>query len=199
MTENDSAAEQGLDARLLAQVASGNLDALAQLFTRYQRQVLGLAQGITRSPETAEEVLQDVFYRLYTNAGRLDGSSPLLPWLYRVTANLSYNCARRKWRWVEPLSALTECLFAPVRRSPEHIAEQHELQAIVHKTLDELPPNHRSVLVLYYLNEYSIAEIAGILDLPEGTIKSRLHHARKLVKERLMRRFGEATALFDLI
>lgn len=194
---DQNAGTQPSDALLLERAAAGDLDALEQLFARYRRQVYSLAQGITRDEETAEEVLQDTFYRLYTNAGKLDASQPLLPWLYRVSANLAYNSVRRRWNFMEPLTLLTERLFAPQRRSPEHVAEQRELQTIVHATLQELPLNHRAVLTLYYLHEYSITEIADILELPEGTIKSRLHHARKLLKNRLLRRFGEATALFE--
>jgi len=178
------------DETLLRGIAEGHRDALEVLFVRYQRQVYQLALGITREAETAEEVLQDTFYRLHAHAGSLDGSQPLLPWLYRVAANLSYNCARRRRLWTEPFHALAERLFAPARRSPEQVAEQHELQAILRAVLDDLPPNHRAVLVLHYLEDYSIPEIAAILDCPEGTVKSRLYHARKLVKHQLQLRYG---------
>jgi RNA polymerase sigma-70 factor, ECF subfamily len=186
------------DARLLDQVARGDLRALERLFARYQRPVYQLALGVTRDAQTAEEVLQDTFYRLYTHAARLDGAQPLLPWLYRVAVNLSYNQARRRY-WIEPLHALAERLRVPARRMPEHIAEQHELQTLVRAILDALSPNHRAVLVLHYMHEYSIQEIAEILDCPEGTIKSRLHHARKLLKEQLERRYGGAAILPDQI
>ena len=187
----------GNDALLLHQIAQGQLTALEQLFARYQRQVYQLAFGITRDSETAEEVLQDTFYRLHVHAAELDGSLPLLPWLYRVAANLAYNQARRRSFWSEPFHALGERLRAPARRSPEHIAEQHELQAIVRSVLDDLPPNHRAVLVLHYLQDYSVTEIAAIFDCPEGTVKSRLHHARKLLKAQLQRRYGGAAILPD--
>lgn len=187
------------DAELLRQAAGGDLAALERLFIRYQRQIYQLALGVTRDVETAEEILQDTFYRLHKHAANLDGSTPLLPWLYRVAANLSYNQARRRRPWTEPFHALAERLFAPARRSPEQMAEQHELQAIVRKTIEELPPNHRAVLVLHYLHDYSISEVASILECPEGTVKSRLHHARKLLKARLLRRYGEAAPLLDLL
>jgi RNA polymerase sigma-70 factor (ECF subfamily) len=191
--------QQSEDAALLRRVAASDLVALECLFERYQRQVFQLAFGITRDAETAEEILQDTFYRLHRCAADLDGSLPLLPWLYRVAANLSYNQARRKRFWSEPLHMLAERLRDTVRRSPEYIAEQHELQAIVRALLDELPPNHRAVLVLHYLQDYSIPEIAGILDCPEGTVKSRLFHARKLLKARLQRRYGGVAVLPDLL
>jgi RNA polymerase sigma-70 factor (ECF subfamily) len=199
MTAAESSEPVNSDAALLGRVACGELDALECLFNTYQRLVFQFAYGITRDMETAEEIIQDVFYRLYTHADQIDPSLPLLPWLYRVTANLSYNRARRRSFWTEPFHTVAERLLAPARRSPEQIAEQHELQLIVREMLDSLSPNHRAVLILYYLNDYAIQEIAQILDQPEGTIKSRLHHARKLLKERLLRRYGAATILLDQI
>lgn len=197
MTDSGDLDESSQDASLLGRIALGDLVALEHLFARYQRQIFQLALGVTRDIETAEEVLQDTFYRLYTHAAKLDGTLPLLPWLYRVAANLSYNQSRRRSRLSESLQALAERLFDPVRRSPEHIAEHRELQSIIRTTLDELSPNHRAVLVLHYLHDYSITEIASILDCPEGTVKSRLHHARKLLKERLQQRYGGSTLLPD--
>ena len=185
------------DADLVEQIARGQVGPLELLVARYRRQVYQLALGITRDPETAEEVLQDTFYRLYQHAGTLDRALPLLPWLYRVAANLAYNSARRRRFWSEPFHALAERLFAPPLRSPEHIAEQHELQAIVRAVLDELPPHHRAVLVLHYLEDYSIPEIAAILGCPAGTVKSRLHHARKVLKDRLLRLYGAGAVLPD--
>jgi RNA polymerase sigma-70 factor, ECF subfamily len=183
------------DSRLLERVVRGDLTALELLFNCYQRQVYQLALGVTRDPQTAEEVLQDTFYRLYIHAAKLDGSRPLLPWLYRVAANLSYNQARRRRFWTEPLHALAERLYASARRSPEYLAEERELQRIVQSILDALSPNHRAVLVLHYIHEYSVQEIAAILECPEGTVKSRLHHARKLLKEQIERRYGGVAIL----
>jgi RNA polymerase sigma-70 factor (ECF subfamily) len=197
MSDAGHSGAESQDALLLRRVACGDLAALEQLFLRYQRQVFQLALGVTRNMETAEEILQDVFYRLYTHAAQLDGSTPLLPWLYRVTANLSYNQARRRPAWSEPFHMLAERLRDTARCSPEQIAEQHELQSIVRATLDELSPAHRAVLILYYLHDYSISEIAQILDCPDGTVKSRLHHARKLLKQRLQWRYGGAALLPD--
>lgn len=198
MTDTDGHS-QGSDAALLQQAAQGGLAALEQLFARYRRPVFQLALGITRDVNTAEEVLQDTFYRLHTHAAELDGSLPLLPWLYRVAANLAHNQNRRRRFWSEPFHALAERLRAPARRSPEYIAEQRELQAIVRATIEALPATQREVLVLYYLHDYSIPEIATILACPEGTVKSRLHHARKLLKARLLRHYGGAVALLDQI
>ena len=180
----------GYDALLLAQVVQGEVRALEKLFLAYQERVYQLAIGITRDPETAEEVVQDTFYRLYLNARRIDPNLPLLPWLYRVAANLSYNRARAHRRWSGALQRLTERLRDSSLGSPEAWAEQRELQEQVRSTLDMLTPRHRAVLVLHYVHDYNIDEIAAILSCPAGTVKSRLFHARKLLKEHLEAQYG---------
>lgn len=179
------------DAELLAATCAGDMLALQTLFERYRHVMYQTALGITRQPEIAEEVVQDCFYRLYRYAAKLDSSLPLAPWLYRVTVNLCYSRLKRRRRrpWTESFHALAERLKAGPRSTPEHVAEQHELQGIVRATLNQLSPHHRAVLVLHYFHEYSVAEIADILETPEGTVKSRLFYARKLLKAQL-----EATA-----
>ncbi len=185
----------GYDALLLAQVVQGEVFALEKLFLAYQERVYQLAIGITRDAETAEEVVQDTFYRLYLNARRIDPNLPLLPWLYRVAANLSYNRARAHRRWSGALQRFSERLHETPPGSPEALVEQRELQTIVRNTLDMLPPRHRAVLVLHYVHDYNIEEIAAILSCPAGTVKSRLYHARRLLKERLQEHRGFTTLL----
>ncbi|MEM8529817.1 MAG: RNA polymerase sigma factor [Chloroflexota bacterium] len=197
MGKQDDFEDVSQDAVLLQRVVNGDIEALEHLFTIYRQRVYGFAVHITRDTETAEEVLQDVFYRLWSNASRIDTSLPLLPWLYRVTANASYNRVRRQSFWTVPFHIIAEYMRMPLRRSPEYVAEQRELQTIVRETLDALSPSHRSVLSLYYFQEYSIAEIATILEQPEGTVKSRLYYARKLLKEHIIRRYGTIGMVLD--
>lgn len=159
--------------------------ALEHLFKRYQRPLYQTALGITHDAELAEEIVQDCFYRLYRYAGRLDESLPLAPWLYRVLINLCYSRLKRRRFWSEPFHKLAGRLRAGPGSAPEHIVERREVHELVRETLRELSPHHRAVLVLHYFQDYSVAEIAEILQCSEGTVKSRLHHARRLLKQRL--------------
>jgi RNA polymerase sigma-70 factor, ECF subfamily len=183
------------DAACLAAVASGDMQALEHLFGKYQATVYQTALGITRDPSIAEEVLQDTFFRLYRHAGRLDGSLPLAPWLYRVAINLCYNRLKGLRAWTDSFHELAERLFMPSNNSPERSAERNELQVLVQQALAELDPKHRAVLVLYYLHEYSVQEIAEITGVPDGTVKSRLFHARKLLRQYLEQRYGVSDLL----
>ena len=110
MANTSPGPDYGRDALLVAQVAHGEVDALEQLFILYQRRVYQLAMGITRDAETAEEVVQDTFYRLYRNAQQVDAAT-LGPWLYRVAANLSYNRVRAHRRWLNALQGFTDRIW----------------------------------------------------------------------------------------
>ncbi len=196
-TELTPEAAQSLqeDAAAIRALALGNKNALEILFTKYQTTVYQVALGITRDPQGAEEVLQDTFFRLYRTAPRLDTTLPLAPWLYRVAVNLCYTQLKSLRAWTNSFHLLAERLFVPSHTLPEHAAERNDIHNLVHLTLSELDPKHRAVLVLYYLHDYAISEIAEIAAIPEGTVKSRLFHARKLLKARLEQRFGDTDLL----
>ena len=183
------------DAARLRAVAQGDMHALEALFRKYQAAVFQTALGVTRDAQVAEEVLQDTFFRLYRYADRLDGSLPLAPWLYRVSINLCYNRLKGLRAWTDSFHELAERLFMPNSASPEQSAERHELQAVVQAALGALDPKHRAVLVLYYLHDYAVNEIAEITGVPEGTVKSRLFHARKLLRQHLEQRYEVADML----
>jgi len=175
------------DSQLISRVRHGDLLALGILYERYKTQVYRVALAITRDPIAAEDILQEGFLRLYGSVNRFDETRPLAPWLYRVTVNLSYNWVTRRGRWLAPMEGAIERLRAGPKSSPETVVEQNELQQIVREALNALGFEHRVVLVLFYLGGFSLKEIAHILDLPEGTVKSRLHYGRKRLRSRLER------------
>ena len=175
------------DGRLISQIRQGNILALKVLYEKYRDQVYRTALAITRDREAAEDILQDCFLKVYTYIDRLDGSLPLSPWLHRVTVNLSYNWANRRRRWLQPLDEIIDHLVAGPRTLPESALERGELQRVIQKTIASLSFEHRVVIVLFYLDGFSLNEIAYILDCPTGTVKSRLHYARRNLRRKLER------------
>jgi len=175
------------DGRWISQIRQGNILALEALYERYKGQVYRTALAITRDREAAEDILQDCFLKVYTHIDKLDGSLPLSPWLYRVAVNLSYNWADKRRRWLRPLEEVIDCLVAGPRTLPESVLERGELQRIIQKAIASLSFEHRVVIVLFYLNGFHLNEIAYIVDCPVGTIKSRLHYARRNLRRKLER------------
>lgn len=171
------------DAELIERLQREDLDALGQLFERYRARVYRTALAIVHDPAVAEDILQDCFLKVYQNAGRIDRSRPLVPWLYRVTVNLSYSWLSRGKR--RRSSDLIEHLVGPMGHAPDRVAEQVEMRQKVREAIAALSIDQRVVIVLYYLNNLSLQDIAEILDLPIGTVKSRLYYARENLRGKL--------------
>lgn len=169
---------------LVLQLQEGNLDALGDLYDLYNRLVYRTALGVTGDPESASDLLQEVFLRLFRFAARIDPDRPLEPWLYRMTANLSYTWVKKR-RWAQPIEDVGEWLAGPRKSQPTYRAEKNEAWKQVEEAIQELPLPQRMVIVLYYINECSLQEVSDILEIPAGTVKSRLHYARQSLKEHM--------------
>jgi len=164
---------------LITQVRGGDIKALETLYDKYKLQIYRTALAVTRNQQAAEDILQDTFLRLHANVDRLDGSVPIAPWLHRVTVNLSYNWHARGRRWVHSLEGVIENLVSTAHVSPERQAQHSEIRDVVQQAINALSFSQRVVVILFYLNGFNLEEIAYILDCPVGTVKSRLHYARR--------------------
>ena len=142
---------------------------------KYKDPLFAISFNICQSTEDAEDVLQDTFFKYYTLSKDFEHESHLKFWLIRVVINHSRDIVTSFWRkkrtnWEEYIQSLP---FTEPK-------EQRLLEAVM-----VLPEKYRTVVHLYYYEEYSIQEIAGILKKREATIKSQLHRGRKLLKQML--------------
>lgn len=180
---------QSADPELIAGVRRGDLRAFETFYRTYEAPVHRTAFALTRDPMAAEEIAVDTFLRAYGARARLDPERPPLPWLQRVAVNLSLNYLKRRRFLLEPIENV-EALLSGSRAdesmsSPERFSELRETTQVVLEGVSRLPDQLRAVVVLRYLHEYSLAEIAEILDCPLGTVKSRHHHALRALREHL--------------
>ena len=173
------------DHDLILKIQAGSLDALGVIYDRHRRLVYRTALAICNDPEAAADLLQDVFLRLHRFAARIDPERPLEPWLYRVTANQTYTWVKRHQRWSHPLEEIAEWLSSGLKHSPQYITEQDDESKRIQAAIAKLSLPHRVVVVLYYINDLSLHEIAEILEIPEGTVKSRLHYGRRALRNHL--------------
>lgn len=174
------------DRDLVLQLQRGNLDALGELYDRYHQKVYCTALAVTGDDSAAADLLQDVFIRVYRFARRIDPDRPLEPWLYRVTTNLTYTWLKRRKRWLlQPIEEMAEWLTSSKKNSPAYRLERDEQWKEIHQAVATLPLRHRVVVVLHYFNDLSLQEISEILDIPVGTVKSRLHYGRRALKMQL--------------
>jgi RNA polymerase sigma-70 factor (ECF subfamily) len=178
-----------VESRLIRRLQRGDLAALGELYELFKDNVYRTALAITRDEHAAEDILQECFVRLYHYAASIDTERPLKPWLYRVAVNLSYDWFSRK-PMLQPLDDVLEWLsgLSSVFPAPDRKTEERELHRMVRDVVAELPMSHQAVVVLFYQENLSLEEVAEVVDLPVGTVKSRLHHARKRLRDALAQR-----------
>lgn len=174
------------EARLIARAKEGDIDAFEALYEKYKNSVYRTALAITRDRMAAEEILQDAFLRAFRHIDNVHDGSPISPWLHRIAINLAYTWSTKRSRWLTPLEHVIDRLIAAPVTSPEYSIEQNELQQVVREAIDQLEFPHRATIVLFYLEEFSLAEIAEIMDVPVGTVKSRLYYGREKLREALL-------------
>ena len=173
------------DHELIIDLQHGSLDALGILYDRYRQLVFRTAIAITGDYEVASDLLQDVFLRLFRFADKIDVSRPLQPWLYRMTTNLAYTWVKRDRRWKRPFENLSEWLSGSTKDQTNEAVEQLDDWDRLQHAVASLPLPQRVVVVLFYLNDLSIQEIGEILNIPVGTVKSRLHYGRIALKNQV--------------
>jgi RNA polymerase sigma-70 factor (ECF subfamily) len=185
MSTSDTERDASSDNKLIIRIQEGNLEALGVLYDRHRGLVFRTALAITGDPEAAADLLQEVFLRLYRFASHIDSGRPLEPWLYRMTTNLSYTWVKRHNRLLRPLEDMADWIAGNRKDTPDVRSEINESWRQIQQALSSLPLSHRGVVVLYYIDDLPIQEIAEILDIPEGTVKSRLHYSRQALKKSL--------------
>jgi RNA polymerase sigma-70 factor (ECF subfamily) len=168
-----------VDADLVRRARTGDMAAFGELFAAYRVRAYRTAFLIAQERGLAEDLTQEAFIRAYQAIGRCDPDRPFLPWLLRILINLSRTAVRRRGRQV----SVAEVTGADTMDGD--FAAESDDRVLVWRALSELEPIHRDVLMLRYYHDFAEAEIAEALALPVGTVKSRLHHARRRLEERL--------------
>ena len=176
------------DMQLVAASKKGDQDAFARLVQRYQRPVFNLAYRMLQHYEEAAETTQDTFLAAWQGLPSFRGDARFPTWLYRIAYNCSLKCLEQRKRNKTLQAALQAEQFLE-RADSDELAdaqlEARDRQAFIQEHLAKLPAKYRIVLILRHLQEMTYEEMAEILTMPVGTIKTHLFRARNLLKERL--------------
>ena len=171
---------------LVADVCDGDMTALAILVDRHKDLVYRVAMQITKNSDDASDVLQDAFLKVYDSINAFRQESAFETWLYRIVVNLSIDAVKKRKRQQESMASLSEVSDVhqnqDIQQDPTRQAERNELQEWVTQAVNSLSIKHRAVVILHELEGLSHPQIADILDCSEGTVRSRLHYARKRLR-----------------
>ena len=167
------------DKDLVAQTLTGERDAFGVLVDRYAAQARRVARAVLGDPDDADDAAQDGFLSALVKLAQYDARRPFGPWLMRIVANAATD--RRRRRNVRRAEPLDPALVGGGPR-PDALAIQNELGERLRNALGELPERRRTAVVLFDVEGYSHAEIAGILGIPEGTVRSEVFHARRRLR-----------------
>ena len=189
------------EALLIDHLREGDETALAPLVEKYKRMVHRLAMQITKNHEDANDVMQETFIKVYQSIHTFRQEAAFETWVYRIAVNEALNFVKRRERRRESsLETTDESEFntevlrkAEMNNNPEIQAEKAELRHWVTKAVNSLSLKHRIVVILHELEGLTHAEIASILNCSEGTVRSRLHYARKQLRS-LLKPYVDATS-----
>ena len=199
------------DAELVAQSRTGSLRAFEEIMRRNNRRLFRTARSILRDEGEAEDVVQETYIRAFQRLDSLAEAARISPWLVRIAANEALDRLRRR----PPLQALSafdsetshrglepalpaggrlledQSLAAP-RDDPEALAARGEIRRLIEAAVDEMPQAFRAVFVLRAMEELSTAETAACLGIPEDTVKTRFHRAKRNLRKQLSRQLEAA-------
>ena len=179
----------GSDQELVDQARAGGHDARDTLARRHRQAAFLLALQMLGNRDDAMDVAQDAMLRFFSSLAAFDRERPIRPWLLTIVRNQVRDLWRRRTRRPgeglgEAGEALTRHLVDP-RPNPEADLRRTELKQRVWHAIAALPATKREILVLRDFHDLSYSDIAGVLDIPIGTVMSRLHGARRLLRARL--------------
>ena len=171
------------DELLVLQCQEGDSEALKTLIARWQPRFARLAWRLTSEREAARDVVQDVWLAIVRGLARLDDPARFRPWAYRIVKNKCADWVRRRATRRSAMEQLREHATRTVTDDEPNSGDISRLR----DAMARLPDEQRMILSLHYSEEMSIVEIAAVLNVPVGTVKSRLFHARNRLKEALER------------
>jgi RNA polymerase sigma-70 factor (ECF subfamily) len=175
---------------LVARCREGNDDAWGELVDRFGQKVYAIAYHFTLKREDAEELSQEIFLKLFENLHRYDGGFPLVAWVLSVSRNLCIDRYRRRKREKSFRFVSDDAVTALLKSDddPASMALKKERTQMLFSALAEVPEDLAEILILRDLNGLAYDDIGKALELPEGTVKSRLFRARAEVARKIRER-----------
>jgi RNA polymerase sigma-70 factor (ECF subfamily) len=179
------------DNELIRQVAEGDENAFRELYSRYHLPVFNYILKLIHQPSNAEEILQDVFVGVWQGAGKFRGKASVKTWIFRITHNRTVSWLRKDKKNQLALEDISQISIKSETPLPEEYLIAKGEHDLIHSALEQLAPIHRSVVVLTFGYGFSYKEIALIMGVPIGTVKSRMSYALRYLQAEIEKQKNE--------
>ncbi|QAR33925.1 sigma-70 family RNA polymerase sigma factor [Geovibrio thiophilus] len=186
------------DALVVEKVIGGDAASYELLIRKYQSKLFSTVLHMVKNRELAEDIVQESFLRAFRKLDTLNNRSQFYPWIKRIALNMALNHFEKEKRVLDVESDDDESSFfenIASGESPEELTLKEEMKRYVRMFVDSLPDRLRVVIILREVDDMSYEEIAEMLNIPLGTVRSRLFNARNIIKERLIKQ-GLADGLY---
>lgn len=184
------------DRTLVSKVLAGDKQAFGLLIRLHQKLVAHMIGRLVKKPEELEELCQDVFLRVHERLGEFAFQSKLSTWIATIAYRYAINHLKKQkvlFSDIPDEESFTK-QFIEIE-NPETLTSDQDMDAFVLKLIEELPPQYKTVLMLYHVQEMSYPEICEITGMPEGTVKNYIFRARALLKEKVKKYLGKEELL----
>ncbi len=178
-----------IDIYLIKKCVDGDIKSFEQLIAKYEKNAFAMALRYLGNYDDACDVTQDALIKVYKNISKFRFESSFTTWLYRIVINTSKDFLKKRTR-EKNISIEDNQLDFPVesdKGTPEKLAESEEVKSEVHKALDNINENYRLAIVLKDIQGFTYDEISNILEIPIGTVRSRISRGRGELKKELLR------------
>jgi RNA polymerase sigma-70 factor (ECF subfamily) len=183
-----SDSQKPTDAELLTRFGEGDETAFRELVTRYKNSLYAFLKQFLNHQDLVEDAFQETFLQVFTSRESFDTSRPLRPWLFTIAANKAKDSLRKRQRTAAtPIGTMADAqemsfddvlnTFTSDDTMPYEVLQKNETASRVGQVIADMPENLREILILAYFNKFSYKQMANILSIPIGTVKSRLHTA----------------------
>lgn len=200
--DNKKATTGDDDLKYVVLCQKGDTEAYAKLVERHQKKIINIAYRMLGDYDEACDVVQDAFLAAYKSINKFKAQAKFSTWLYRIVVNYTKNRLKQRKNLAQHQGGslnesadgqggCTACLSAASTGNPAELLEQREREAHVQKCITALDVEYREVLVMRDIQGFSYEEIRDVLQIPDGTVKSRLSRARNALKDCLIKVIGD--------
>ncbi len=178
--------------KLVLLAKRGDSDAMTAIYKEFETEILRAAYGITKNGDDAQDIASEAFITFFRTIDRFDTKYPIRPWLHRILHNQASSFFRKKNKYVSGDDYFTNYSTEEASNTTENMFNQ-EQRELLQLCMDYLSEKERKILELFYIQNFSICDVAAYFKIPEGTAKSRLFTARKKLSVHIQRHLKGGT------